>query len=107
MLLIISKFAVYLALLQKLSKFLNCEQPFGSRPRSRQVKDAGRVQGFSVSMSGDKLYFGVGYKRLCLLIRVEGTKVNHKRVYSIYRDLNPAVRKRGRLKYHWSRRTPK
>ncbi len=34
------------ALLQKLPKFLNCEQLFGSRPRSRRVKDAGRVQGF-------------------------------------------------------------
>jgi len=48
-----------------------------------------------------------GYKRICLLIRAEGTKVNHKRVYRIYRDLNLAVRKRGRRKYHWGRRTPK
>jgi putative transposase len=48
-----------------------------------------------------------GYKRNCLLIRAEGTKVNHKRVYRIYRDLNLAVRKRGRRKYHWGRRTPK
>ncbi|MBN8662651.1 MAG: IS3 family transposase, partial [Candidatus Obscuribacter phosphatis] len=33
--------------------------------------------------------------------------MNHKRVYRIYRDLNLAVRKRGRRKYHWGRRTPK
>ncbi len=48
------------ALLQKLLKYLNCEQLFGSRPRSPQVKDAGKAQGFSVSMPRDELYFGIG-----------------------------------------------
>jgi putative transposase len=48
-----------------------------------------------------------GYKRICLLVRGEGTLVNHKRVYRVYRELNLAVRKRGRRKYFWGRRCPK
>ena len=35
-----------------------------------------------------------GYRRLCVLLRREGMKVNHKRVYRIYREEQLAVRKR-------------
>ncbi len=37
-----------------------------------------------------------GYRRLCILLRREGWKVNHKRVYRLYREL--------RLKVHQKRR---
>jgi|GEM_PF-2536420 len=38
--------AVSVALLQKLPKFLNCEQLFGSHPRSLRATNADKAQGF-------------------------------------------------------------
>ena len=48
-----------------------------------------------------------GYLRIHALLRAEGVKINHKRVYRIYRELGLAVRKRGRRKYYWGRLRPK
>lgn len=56
-------------------------------------------------IAGDRPRFG--YRRICQVIRKKGVKVNHKRIYRIYRSLNLAVRKRGRRKYSWGRKTPK
>jgi putative transposase len=41
-----------------------------------------------------------GYRRLHVLIRREGTVVNHKRLYRIYREEGLAVRRRRRKKLH-------
>ena len=42
-----------------------------------------------------------------LMVNLSGKLVNHKRIYRLYRELNLAVRKRGRRKYFWGRKTPK
>ena len=47
-----------------------------------------------------------GYRRLHVLLRREGEKVNHKRVYRVYRTLGLAVRKKTRKKRVLERRTP-
>jgi hypothetical protein len=50
-------------------------------------------------IAGDRPRFG--YRRICQVIRKNGVKVNHKRVYRIYHTFNLAVRKWGRRKYSW------
>ena len=56
-------------------------------------------------IAGERPRFG--YRRISLMLKTNGAPVNHKRVYRIYRELNLAVRKRGRRKYHWGRKSPK
>lgn len=57
------------------------------------------------AIAGERPRFG--YRRICVLVSKPDAPVNHKRVYRIYRNLNLAVRKRGRRKYHWGRKAPK
>jgi len=47
-----------------------------------------------------------GYRRLCVLLRREGHRVNHKRVYRLYRAAGLAVRKRKRKRVAASLRRP-
>lgn len=57
------------------------------------------------TIAGERPRFG--YRRICALVNAGCEVVNHKRFYRIYRQLNLAVRKRGRRKYFWGRKTPK
>jgi putative transposase len=57
------------------------------------------------TIAGERPRFG--YRRICVLVNSGTEVVNHKRVYRIYREQNLAVRKRGRRKYFWGRKTPK
>lgn len=57
------------------------------------------------TIAGERPRFG--YRRICALVNAGCEVVNHKRVYRLYRQLNLAVRKRGRRKYFWGRKTPK
>ena len=47
-----------------------------------------------------------GYRRLHVLLRDEGEKVNHKRVWRVYKALDLTVRKKTRSKRAVQRRTP-
>jgi putative transposase len=52
-----------------------------------------------LNVAGERPRFG--YKRLCLMLQGDGLKVNHKRVYRIYRQENLAVRRRTKLRHPW------
>jgi putative transposase len=47
-----------------------------------------------------------GYRRIQVLLRREGWRVNRKRTYRIYRDAGLAVRRRKRKRIAWSERRP-
>ena len=47
-----------------------------------------------------------GYRRLHMLLRRQGEKVNHKRIYRLYRKVGLKVRKRGARKRALGTRTP-
>jgi len=47
-----------------------------------------------------------GYRRVHDLLRSDFPRVNHKRVYRLYRDANLAVRKRKKVRRPPSERTP-
>ena len=47
-----------------------------------------------------------GYRRLHDLLRLEFPRVNHKRIYRLYREANLAVRKRRKAKYPSALRQP-
>ena len=47
-----------------------------------------------VELAGERPRFG--YRRLTILLRREGFRVNHKRIWKLYRDLGLAVRKKRR-----------
>ncbi len=48
-----------------------------------------------------------GYRRLYVLVRREGRKVNHKRVYRVYMDLGVAVRRKRRKRLAQANRQPR
>ena len=73
--------------------------------KSKKVPDLGLTEEIR-EIAGDRPRFG--YRRISIMASARaGKAINHKRVYRIYRELNLAVRKRGRRKYFWGRKTPK
>ncbi len=74
------------------------------RYKHKRVPDAALAEKIK-TIAGERPRFG--YRRICVLVNSGTEVVNHKRVYRIYREQNLAVRKRGRRKYFWGRKTPK
>lgn len=48
-----------------------------------------------------------GYRRLYLMVRREGRRINHKRVYRVYRELGLAVRRKKRKRVAQANRRPR
>lgn len=91
-----------------LSKRKACELVNLSRStegyRFKRVPDVALIEKIK-TIASERPRFG--YRRISLMVNLSGQLVNHKRIYRIYRELNLAVRKRGRQKYFWGRKTPK
>jgi putative transposase len=73
------------------------------RHRSRRGDD-GALRARLRSLAAERRRFG--YRRLHLLLKREGTTVNHKKVYRLYREEKLTVRKRGGRKRAPGVRTP-
>ena len=71
--------------------------------RSRRSDD-GALRARLRSLAAERRRFG--YRRLHILLRREGTIVNHKKLFRIYRDERLAVRKRGGRKRALGTRAP-
>jgi putative transposase len=73
------------------------------RYRSRRIDDAGLRERLR-TLAKERRRFG--YRRLHILLRREGFVVNHKRLFRIYREERPMVRKRGERKRAVGTRAP-
>ena len=63
------------------------------RYRSRRQGD-GELRGKLVALAGEKPRFG--YRRLHVLLRQSGERVNHKRVWRVYREAGLCVKRKKR-----------
>ena len=73
------------------------------RYRSRR-RDDGALRSRLRTLAADRRRFG--YRRLHLLLKREGIRVNHKKLFRIYRDERLTVRKRGGRKRALGTRVP-
>lgn len=61
-----------------------------------KVKNDTEVKNKIISIAHERRRFG--YRRICILLNREGLKINHKKVYRLYKETGLKVRKRGARK---------
>lgn len=81
---------------------LNLHRSVGRYKSMRQNDEL--LKGKIISLALERKRFG--YRRLHLLLKKEGFKVNHKRVYRLYRESGLKIRKRGGRKRSLGSRVP-
>ena len=80
-----------------------CRSTMRYRPREGATNGWLRVRLRELAASKPRY----GYRRLYVLVRREGRKINHKRVYRVYTDLGLAVRRKRRKRVAQANRRPR